>query len=158
MNQYLRTGDLSVFEGNDEEYLKTINTLKNVINSNTTHKDFICDRYVDGNWLKNFISDSSIDSNIAFEDIAEELNKNVGYVQQQKGFISASVTPTDNVFTDRPIKIELYVPKGTHCYATPNDYESEIIFNTGVKFNLREAKFENDNLILKILIEEVNNG
>lgn len=158
MNQYLRTGDLSLFEGNDEEYLKTINVLKNVINSNTTHKDFICDRYVDENWLLNFISDSKINPNLDFEGIAGELNKHIGYVQQQKGFISASVTLTDNVFTDRPIKLELYVPKGTHCYATPNDIESEIIFNTGIKFNLREAKCENDNLILKILIEEVNNG
>ncbi len=157
MNQYLRTGDSSIFAGYDEQYLETINVLKNVINSNTTHKDFICDRYVDGNWLKNFISDSKVNSNIAFEDIAEELNKNVGYVQKQKGFISASVTPTNNVFTDRPIKLELYVPKGTHCYATTNDLESEIIFNTGIKFNLREAIYDenNQNMILKIVIEEV---
>lgn len=157
MNQYLRTGDLSVFEGNDEQYLETINVLKNVINSNKTHKDFICDRYVDGNWLKNFLSDSKVDSNIAFEDIAKELNKHVGYAQQQKGFISASVTPSDNVFQSRPIKLELHVPKGTHCYATPNDYESEIIFNTGVKFNLREAIYDEDkqNMVLKIIIEEV---
>lgn len=157
MNQYLRTGDLSALEGEDEKYLETINVLKNVINSNKTHKDFICDRYVDGNWLKNFISGSKVNSNIAFEDIAEELNKHIGYVKEQKGFISASVTPTNNVFTDRPIKLELYVPKGTHCYATTNDLESEIIFNTGIKFNLREAIYDenNQNMILKIVIEEV---
>lgn len=158
MNQYLRTGDLSVFGDNKEKYLNTIDTLKSVINSNKTHVDLIADRYVDENWLLNFISDSKIDPNLDFEGIAGELSKNIGYVQEQKGFISASVTPTDNVFKDRPVKLELHIPKDTHCYATPNDLESEIILNTGIKFNLREAKCKNDNLILKILIEEVNNG
>ena len=157
MNEYLRTGDLSVFEGDDEKYLNTIDILKNVINSNTTHKDFICDRYVNGKWLKDFISGSKINSNLGFEDIAKELNKQVGYVKKQKGFISASVTPTHNEFMHRPIKLELYVPKGTHCYATPNYSESEIIFNTGIKFNLREAIYDenNQNMVLKMIIEEV---
>lgn len=95
---------------------------------------------------------------LTFEDMAKQLNKQVGYVKKQKGFISASVTPTDNMFKDRPIKLELHVPKGTHCYATPNDLESEVILNTGIKFNLREARYENNNLILKVLIEEVKNG
>lgn len=156
MNSFLRDGDKSVFFGDEEPFMKTIETLKKVIESNTTHKDFISDRYVDGPWLKNFISDLGLDETSEIKDIVKTLNENIGYTQKQLGFISTSVTPADNVFKDRPVKLEIFAPKGTHCYATKNVGESEIIFNSGVKFNLREAIFDEDKgrLILKILLKE----
>lgn len=156
INSFLRDGDTSVFFGDEKPYMKTIETLQKVIESNTTHKDFISDRYVDGSWLKSFISDLGLDETNEIKDIVKTLNENIGYTQEQLGFISTSVTPIDNVFRSRPVKLEIFVPKGTHCYATRNIDESEVIFNSGVKFNLREAIFDEDKgrLILKILLKE----
>lgn len=156
INSFLRDGDTSVFFGDEKPYMKIIETLQKVIESNTTHKDFISDRYVDGSWLKSFISDLGLDETNEIKDIVKTLNENIGYTQEQLGFISTSVTPIDNVFRSRPVKLETFVPKGTHCYATRNIDESEVIFNSGVKFNLREAIFDEDKgrLILKILLKE----
>ena len=60
----------------------------------------------------------------------------------EKQFMSSSTDVGANVFTERPVKLDILAPKGTNAYITENLYESECIFADGITYDVQKMGFE----------------
>ena len=58
----------------------------------------------------------------------------------EKGFLSTSGVVTENVMQEKGIRLDIKVPKGTNCYVTTNNKESEIIFGRNTKLKIVGSK------------------
>lgn len=155
LNKAMREGTVGeLSEGNQ----KTISTLKEVINKNTSDRDAVLIRKVDYEYIKGVYD---IDSKNV-QDIVEELNKKIGTTHIEKGFVSTSYKLDKNLNMNDKIELDIYAPKGTNMYLTKNREESEIILQAGTKFELEGAVLTDDGkarLLMKVVpsdaVEEV---
>ena len=77
----------------------------------------------------------------SIEDLSTQFKKVTEYTE--KGFLSTSGVSTENVMTDKVIKMNIKAPSGTHCYITTNNKESEIIFGQNTKLVVTNLTIEN---------------
>lgn len=160
INEYLRTGNKDGIL-NFEKSLKTIEELEKVIKNNHASKDVILHRFVDSDYLNHYemVNDFSKAFFTGDEDsmklCVKEFNAiHAGQIETFKAFTSTSFDSSKNVFTDRPVKLTIHVPKGSNCYMTENLFESEIILNADSKFKIHGAKL--DGGYFNIFLELIN--
>ncbi len=129
----------------------TIDTLKKVIRNNTADRDFMAVRYADQNYLDACFGQTV--SGLKPADIVAALRQNcLGQVLSEKAFMSVSMDPAKNVFTNKRVKLNVEVPKGANIYASSNYQESEAIMPTGVNYMLRGAAYINGQIVLTMRV------
>lgn len=159
INRYLRTGDKSALF-NVEKSIKTIEELEKVIRDNRASKDIILHRFVGDEYIDHFNMINSFDD--AFYTVDDDLKEvfvkefNACFAGENEvfdGFTSTSWDVEKNVFTDRPIKLTIHVPKGSNLYMTNNDIESEVILNKGANVKIIGAKLDGDvfNIFMELI-------
>ena len=145
MNEVMRAGvELS------DEYQKIADTLQKIIDKNSINDDIMVTRYVKGDALESLIGvklpvySMRMDKDVfwnSIDAIPSQLKK--GTIYPEKGFLSTSGVPDENVMTDKLIKMNIKAPKGTNCYVTTNYKESEIIFGQNTKLKITNCSIEN---------------
>ena len=170
-NGYIATGNS--FDINhslrydDEDYINssskhTIEVLQNVIDKNTLNDDSRFVRMVGEDYMKNMLDisyDDLYDIIDNFLDVEPYLNDLIGTTITEKGFMSVSSNIDNNVFTDRPVVLDIYAKEGTNIYVTNNFYESESIFGLNTQydilgFGIRRNPWGKEQLIIKALIKK----
>ena len=61
-----------------------------------------------------------------------------------------SCAMTDKHIIEGKIKLQIKIPKGTHAYITENKEESEIILPNNIKYQILNAKLDNNIIIIDI--------
>jgi hypothetical protein len=140
--------------------MREIDDFSAIVKKATIPEDMKVIRNVDGDVLDYFVKQTgSTEAKEALEKIrsqkydmskeeyfkaqAEVLNKSAsGKRFIHESFMSTSFNADNNVFTGRPVQMQLYVDKGTTGLVTQNWYESEIVFDKDVEVELMEFKHE----------------
>jgi hypothetical protein len=150
----------------DEDDLKTIEAMRNAINTNTLDDDYTLVRYVNGSYLSNvfgvldsdgrILQDGDIIHNIGNQvpKIVTEMESKLGTIINEKAFVSTSVVQDKNIMTDKAARFELKAPKGTNAYVTKNKKESECILGgdeKGLDFYINNIRYSD--LTHQIIIE-----
>lgn len=137
INEFLRNKEWGSDVQTPEEQqriLKTIETLKKIVNSTTIDKDIKVVRY----------------QNFTLDGVSKP-----GDIWTSDGFLSTA-TMTDggeevyNAFTGAPVEIEINIPKGSRGGAVPDSVEAEVLLPPGSRFvvqsvekvNFRETKIK----------------
>ena len=145
INEKLRNG-----EKLPSDYQEIADTLQKIIDKNSINDDIMVKRYVKGDALESLIgvkvpeykmSMKKDDFWNAIESIPSQLKK--GTIYTEKGFLSTSGVDDKNVMTDKLVKLNIKAPKGTNCYVTTNNKESEIIFGQDTKLKITNCTIEN---------------
>lgn len=145
MNGMLRRGEQLT-----AEYQEIADTLSNVIRRNTIDKDIVVTRYVTDDTLE-FLTGVKIPS-FKFGMDKEEFWKSIeeipnliknGTTYTEKGFLSTSGVKDENVMQNKGVRLDIRVPKGTNCYITTNNKESEIIFGRNTTLKITNSRIEN---------------
>lgn len=125
--------------------MREADALSDVISKGSIPDDVIVFRNVGGDVIDSIIKQVGIDKTEAMEDVyglmrggneqkitqlASDLNARLSGVQFiHESFMSTSFDATANVFTRKPVALELYAKKGTKALMTDNWDESEIVFD-----------------------------
>lgn len=136
INEILRYGsmdDLSLYNQ------KVVHALDNSIDANKTDRPLLVDRWVGVDWLQSFFADKRVEKRTNKESITDWLNKYKGTTFVDPGFSSGSLIPENNLFSNRPFRLVIQTPAGTHMYAPNNRTESEIIFGRQSVFEIVKA-------------------
>lgn len=122
------------------EQRKTMEMLQNVISKNKLDYNVKASRYLGEDYLeKEFgIIISRERTKKEFDDGAVKINKNIGKIITNQGFMSVSLTD-NNIFKDNVVKLNTYIKQGTNCFVTKNIEESEAILNTKTKYKIIKA-------------------
>lgn len=162
LNNKLRNGE--VLTG---DYEGIAATLQNVINKNVLDEDIMVYRYVTGDALKSIAGveipkykPGKMSKNELwemFEDLPRQIAKDAEYVE--KGFLSTSGVLDKNVMSDKAVFLKIKAPKGTPCYITTNNKESEIIFGKNTKLRILKTSIQDNKtahrkVVLECIIEE----
>lgn len=157
INYAMRYDAIDTLSDHNQE---VINTLTNVINRNELSEDVRMVRMVGGSYMQNTFGIErdeiySIVNN--FDLYKEDLDKFKGLIVEEKGFMSVSTNVEQNVFTDRPVQLDILAPKGTPAYVTSNYDESEVVLRPNAKYEIldfgkEENPWGNDKLIVTILM------
>lgn len=140
-NTEMRQGNASLFDEDDKRTLRTIRTLTK---NNKTDRAVILDRYVDSDWLSEYIEEGKFFNRFR-EDLINEAVEFVntaliGGEKIEKSIVSASYG--NNVLTDRDIHLRLHCDEGTHMFVTNNQRESEVLFHDGLTYEYVAASKE----------------
>lgn len=132
------------------DYQEIADTLQDIINRNTLDYDIIVTRYVADDSLEAIAGAKLPRPSLRMraEDYWKQVEAvpnqiEIGHVYTEKGFLSTSGVAEENVMTDKGVKLEIKVPKGTNCYITTNNKESEIIFGKNTKLKIVGSRIEN---------------
>lgn len=160
----------------DADDLDTVQSLRSAIEKNALNENLVFTRYVNADYLtsvfgikgklfrsgnEEMLTNSFAECANAFvrkneiPRITDELKKLVDTTFSEKAFVSVSVLPNKNIMQDKAVMLQVYAPKGTHCYVTKNRKESEAILADGSTFLIKEVEFD-DNLrkwILKVVVQ-----
>lgn len=141
----------------DEDDYKTIDSLRRAISECSLNDDYILTRYVNADYItavygiKNKYGESLGSCDIddihwggkrvkeTRSTVLDELKQEKGNTTIEKAFISASFFADKNIMTDKPVKMSIYVSKGTNCYIPKNRRESECIFADNSKLQLMDV-------------------
>lgn len=146
MNGMLRRGEKLT-----AEYQEIADTLLNVIQRNTIDEDIVVTRYVTDDTLESLTGVKipsfkfGMDKEEFWKSIEEipNLIKN-GTTYTEKGFLSTSGVKDENVMQNKGVRLDIRVPKGTNCYITTNNKESEIIFGRNTTLRITNSRIENN--------------
>ncbi len=147
------------------DWQKIADTLQNIITKNALSDDIIVTRYVTDDTLEALtgvkMPVATLRTNVddywkAIDDIPNQIEK--GHIYTEKGFLSTSGVADKNVMTQKGIRLEIKALKGTNCYVTTNNKESEIIFgrNTTLKITgvrIEDNRTANRKVVLECIIE-----
>ena len=122
------------------EQRNTKDMLQSVISRNKLEYNVKAARYVDEAYLKEEfgINISRERAKNEFETGVLKINRNIGKVITNKGFMSVSLTE-NSIFKDNVVKLNTYIKKGTNCFVTKNLEESEAVLNTNTKYKIIKA-------------------
>lgn len=135
INRAMRTGN---FDSLADTGKKTVETLREVIKKNELPMDTRLVRFVDNGYLQNTFGLELSDLQMLARDDPEHLKTAFkGLRATEKQFMSSSTDVGANVFTERPVKLDILAPKGTNAYVTQNLYESEVIFADGITYEVQ---------------------
>ena len=109
--------------------------------------------------LTRFVGEGWAQGALGINDLREFNNNLKGLGFKEKGFMSTSTVATDNVFTGRPIKMEIEAPKGTRGFVANNVGESEVVLPRNSQFKVVSSKYENGSVTLRVkVVKTPNNG
>lgn len=161
MNAMLRNGEIL-----PDNYQEIADTLQRIINTHTLNDDIMVTRFVKDDALE-AITGVKVPScglktdKEQYWNLIADIPNNIkdGHMYIEKGFLSTSGVVTENVMQEKGIRLDIKVPKGTNCYVTTNNKESEIIFGRNTKLKIVGSKIENNRtsnrkIILECIIEE----
>ena len=138
--------------------LITSKTLDEVIKSNKTPYNIKGFRKVNLDWVSNFIKNADIPKTYdSIQDVSDALNSIIGHKYEELGYSSISVNPNMNVFSNRRVRLDIEIPKGSNAYLTMNVQESELIMGRGTIFELKESSVIKDDYeeILKMTLRVI---
>lgn len=125
----------------DEDDAKTLATIRNVCEANTSKRNVILDRYVASDYLSEYTGMfNRHNKELVSEAVKFAKTELLGKEKSELGVVSASYG--DNVLTDRDIHIQLYCDAGTHLFVTKNKRESEVLFHDGLTYEFFNAEEE----------------
>lgn len=135
-----------------EYYGQISETLQEIIDRNTINDDIIVTRYVTGDALESITGVKLPVANLktnreAYFELVEQLPSKIikkGLVYTEKGFLSTSAVMDKNVMTRRTVMLNIKIPKGTNCYITTNNKESEIILGKNTNLKIVNSRIENN--------------
>lgn len=160
INRAMRTGN---FDSLADTGKKTVETLREVIKKNELPMDTRLVRFVDNGYLQNTFGLELSDLQMLARDDPEHLKTAFkGLRATEKQFMSSSTDVGANVFTERPVKLDILAPKGTNAYVTQNLYESEVIFADGITYEVQSMgldwvkdQFGDETQVFNIVIKMV---
>ena len=152
-----------IYKGNTKN-AKTVRALHSVIQKNTMPKNTMLTRNAGETFAKETLGLtprqlSLICDNFDDLDVQEELSKFIGTKITDNAFMSTSANPKLNVFSEKPVRLELKVNKGHKAYITENVAESEVILDRGTQYVIESFGIEKnryDMPILKIIAKVVD--
>ena len=87
----------------------------------------------------------------------------MGKIITNEAFTSVSYNQNANVFTDSPIKMEIYADKGSKCLYTYNYEESEVVLQRGTQFKIKgieivkeKDSWGDDMSYIKLIVQTVS--
>lgn len=102
--------------------------------------------------------DRSASSNTLTELLMSLNAQAVGKTYKSKSFTSVSYNAENNVFTNRPVKLEIFAPKGATAMYTANHSESEVVLQRDTNYKVLGFDIEENNRgkrLLKVLLEVI---
>ncbi len=148
--------------------LRTVRDLDSAINKNTLNQNVLLTRNVGLDYLMSTLNLSPNDIQNIYPSIKDEssykadlkwLNdrfKNKKVIED--AFLSTSGNSSLNVFSDKPVRLEIKVPKGTKALVTKNFMESEVILGRGTKYTIESVErfaIDKSNFGLKFIVRVV---
>lgn len=151
INDMLRSGeyDRLISEGNfDDDTVRIINSISNLISRNTIDEDAILYRFSERDELDAILKQAGIkNTNLSVEELNE---KATGIQYRNKSFVSTSYDRDMNIFDEREVMFEIYTDKGTNAFVTDNHLESEVLLNKNSDFEIMGFLSKNDYLIVQL--------
>lgn len=153
-DDYVQTGDSFRINrhlyqgkyGTNQKLDETVDRLTELIGRTQVKEDTQLVRFSGVDYLKSVYKDVGIknpfgskDMELEFEieEVAEILNAALaGKTTVHKSFTSVSYNKDENVFTDRPIIMEIYAEKGVPALYTTNYHESELVLQRDTEFEI----------------------
>ncbi len=148
--------------------LRTVRDLDSAINKNTLNQNVLLTRNVGLDYLMstlnlspNDIQDiyNQIGNTNSYELMLKTLNdrfKNKKVIED--AFLSTSCNSSLNVFSNKPVRLEIKAPKGTKALVTKNFMESEVILGRGTKYTIESVErfaIDKNNFGLKFIVKVV---
>lgn len=148
----------------DDDDIKTIESLRRAIQSNTLDGDYILTRYVNADYLTSVFGikgryNSRDDFSILANSITQvanpyvvnteipritgELKQWIGKkIEPDKAFVSTSMLKDKNIMQDKAVLFNIKAPKGTHAYIPENRKESECILGENTVFAVENVEYD----------------
>lgn len=146
INKAMRDGTVDELSDKNK---KTIETLRKVIDKNTSDTDAVLLRKVDYDYLKNVFEIDTEDVDTAVKKLNEE---KLGNTVIEKGFLSTSYKANKNFNKNDKVELEILAPKGTKMYLTMNRDESEIILQAGTNLRFEGATVNDGNIKMQMRV------
>ena len=127
-----------IYKGNSKNG-KTARALQSVIQKNTIPQNTILTRNAGNTFAQEALGLTPRQLNLICEyfdetDVQDELKQYIGTKITESAFVSTSANPKMNVFSEKPVRLELKVKKGHKAYITENTAESEVILDRGTQY------------------------
>lgn len=153
INAFLRRGEVDFYKVSEMQ--KTIDSMNRLIDTTELDKDIVVDRCAGidalkamgidvGETGKSFrIGHAFCTEGLDVEGVVDNINNNyVGSTIIDKGFMSASVSPDNNVFGGSDVTFTTLAPAGTHAYVSDNLVESEVVFAPNTEQEILGARVQ----------------
>lgn len=132
------------------QYKTIADTLQSVIEKNTLPENLKLTRYVSTDALQGMFGippvkvgmSDSLDN--AYKKMTDALSQRTTNTYIEKAFLSTSAVESNNVMSDKPVRINILANKGTNAYISTNNKESEIIFGHGTTLELIDIYLDTD--------------
>lgn len=105
-------------------------------------KNMLLTRFVDENWAQNALGIDDI------RDLVHVDLKGVKY--KEKSYTSGSAVPKQNVFQDKPIKIEIETPRGSRGFVARNTSESEVVLPRNSSFRINKVHYDGKYYVVRV--------
>lgn len=132
--------------------IKTIKTLDDAIKRNSLNFDALLVRNVNSDALASL---TGLDVNR--KSLQEIMNKLSEFGTDRElipdpGFMSASLNPKNNVFSDRNIQLKIEIPKGSPLYISDNYIESECVLPRDTKLHVLGYELNKYNIVIRVRV------
>lgn len=132
----------------------TIYHLDKVLERNKAPFDLKVDRYLDADMLDVIIDQNPNISEYGTLDKLVDLMTKEPVFFRNEGYTSTSTSSDKNFFKDRPIKLEIDIPKGSKMFVTENYEESELVLPRGTVLEVISAERKKNRFLLKTKVKE----
>lgn len=132
---------------------ETIEILSKVVENNQLKESLLVDRWVDNGWLNQLYNDNvKIIGEKTVKNLMTFLNSGKATFESSS-FVSTSMIPDDNVFKNRPVKLQIQLPKDSNVFVTRNVLESELILNKKTKYDIISAEIVDKklNIVMRLI-------
>lgn len=120
-------------------------TSKPIIGNGKNGRNMVLTRFVDEGWASNVLGTNSLSQLTGLDWKGTEIT--------EKGFMSTSSIASNNVFTGRPIKMEIETSKKTRGFVANNREESEIVLPRNSKFRITgTSRDSNGNYVVRMKV------
>ena len=165
INKALRTDN---YDSLDDEDKLTVETLTNMCNKLKSDRKCLMLRLVALDYMTSVYGIKSKDGkDLTSEmfhkyteaekvELADRMQSIVGSTIVEKGFMSASMLPNENIMGARVVEMTIKVPENLNYYITINYNQSEAIFPPGTKLTCESLKYnpEKDKYEMVILLSQ----
>ena len=153
INKALRTDN---YDSLDDEDKLTVETLTNMCNKIKSDRKCLMLRLVALDYMTSVYGIKSKDgqdltsemfhkySKEEKQELADRMQSIVGTTVVEKGFMSASMLPNENIMGARVVEMTIKVPENLNYYITINYNQSEAIFPPGTKLTCESLKYDEE--------------
>lgn len=122
-------------------------TLKMIINKNKLRNNYLCKRYTKFDYIEKVFRINP--SKLSDYTLKNELNKHIGSIKEEKGFMSC--TMTKNQIITGPCLLYVYAKAGIKAFITDNVKETEIILDCNTKYKILKIEVNSSGYIKIVL-------